>query len=358
VPLKRDDQAIGLLSVCSRRRAAFCDHDVELLAGLAEFISTAIVAATELMAITARICGHGSALASPGPGEDESQLTNRFVASVLDPAGLERVDVRERIEQVLARREYAIAFQPIFEIHSGEMFAVEALARFDGKPYRPPDCWLADAYRSGLGVQLELELVSAALEQLPALPAGTVLAVNTGPEALASPDVVSALASAAPERVVVELTEHIAVEDYPALAEALADLREAGVRLAIDDAGAGYASLMHILRLAPDFIKLDRQLISGIDVDPVRRSLAASLMRFAAEAGATIIAEGVETASELGALDALGIHSAQGYHLARPVPLAELVRIGSRGSARLRRRRPPLRRASARRTVPSVSVRP
>ena len=111
------------------------------------------------------------------------------------------------------------------------------------------------------------------------------------------------------------------------------------MRLAIDDAGAGFASLMHILKLAPDFIKLDRELVSGIDFDPVRRSLADSLMRFAEDTGAKLIAEGVETETEVAALRELGISRAQGFYLARPAPVAELVqgisdaatRLGARG---------------------------
>jgi EAL domain-containing protein (putative c-di-GMP-specific phosphodiesterase class I) len=130
------------------------------------------------------------------------------------------------------------------------------------------------------------------------------------------------LVCAAPAgRLILELTEHTAIEDYAKLVAALRVLRRAGTRIAIDDTGSGYSSLGHILKLAPDFIKLDRDLVSGIDVDPVRRALAASLVSFAAETGAQIIAEGVETEDELHVLRRLGVRNAQGYHLGRPAPL-------------------------------------
>ena len=95
-----------------------------------------------------------------------------------------------------------------------------------------------------------------------------------------------------------ELTEEAKVDDYPRLSSAISQLRSMGVRLAIDDTGAGFASLAHILKLVPDFIKLDRELTSGIDRDPVRIALASALVSFAAGLGAEIVAEGIETASE------------------------------------------------------------
>ena len=333
VPVGRGEKAIGLLAVCSRRPHAFGSADLELLSGLADFISTAIGAATDLMEITARLCSRAPRELAPG---EDAERTNAFVASVLDPRGLERVAVCERVQRVLAERRFEIVFQPIFDLRDGSVFAAEALARFSDEPYRAPDVWLAEAHEAGLGIELELELLRTAVQQVGKLPAHTVLTVNAGPEALAGADIGALLDGVEESRVVVELTEHAAVEDYPALATALESLRSAGVRLAIDDAGAGFASLMHILRLAPDFIKLDRQLISGLDADPTRRSLAASLMRFAAESRATIVAEGVETAAELSALETLGVRHAQGFYLGRPGPLAEIAKMG-RGGARGRR---------------------
>jgi EAL domain-containing protein (putative c-di-GMP-specific phosphodiesterase class I) len=245
---------------------------------------------------------------------------------VLDPEGARAVKDRAQIEQILAEREYSLVFQPIFNLYQGRVSGVEALARFGGPEAPAPDVWFAQAHRVGLGIELEVALFKAALAELGRLPDDVALAINAGPEALASGLIAEALKGVDPSRIVVELTEHAAVEDYPQLFECLTVLRRTGVRLAIDDAGAGFASLMHILKLAPDFIKLDRELISGIDLDPVRRSLAHSLMRFAEDTGATLIAEGVEKATELAALSDLGISHAQGFYLARPMGIEAAVR--------------------------------
>jgi EAL domain-containing protein (putative c-di-GMP-specific phosphodiesterase class I) len=121
---------------------------------------------------------------------------------------------------------------------------------------------------------------------------------------------------------VLELTEHAPIEEYDALQAALASLRSAGLKLAIDDAGSGYASFRHILRLRPDIIKLDQSLIRDIDLDQGRRALALGLITFANETGCTIVAEGVENERELAVLQSLGVAAAQGYLLGRPAPLA------------------------------------
>jgi EAL domain-containing protein (putative c-di-GMP-specific phosphodiesterase class I) len=147
------------------------------------------------------------------------------------------------------------------------------------------------------------------------------VAVNVSPAAVLDPRLEMVLASVPAHRVTLEVTEHARVDDYDALHQALTHLRREGMRLAVDDAGAGFASLQHILRLRPDVIKLDISLTRDIDTDPVRRSLATSLVRFGAEMGSTIVAEGIETAGELVALRDLGVPLGQGYHLRRPGPL-------------------------------------
>jgi EAL domain-containing protein (putative c-di-GMP-specific phosphodiesterase class I) len=156
------------------------------------------------------------------------------------------------------------------------------------------------------------------------LPEHWCLTVNVGPEAIVSPQFAALLARNDVRRVVMELTEHSRVADYPCLMHTVRSLRSTGARLAIDDTGAGFSSLSHILKLAPDFIKLDRELVAGIDVDPVRRVLASSLVSFAAGTGAQIVAEGVETRAEIETLQVLGVHLSQGFHLARPTGIEGL----------------------------------
>jgi len=121
-------------------------------------------------------------------------------------------------------------------------------------------------------------------------------------------------------RVVLEITEHEAVDDYDTLIRGLAGLREQGVRVAIDDAGAGFASLRHTLQIAPDIVKLDISLTRNIDTDHARQALASALVQFADEMEITIVAEGIETPEELAELVQLGVHYGQGFYLAKPSP--------------------------------------
>ncbi len=229
---------------------------------------------------------------------------------------------RSRIASLLDRGALTMVFQPIRDLRDGRLVGVEALARFHG-PATPPDRWFIEAAAVGLGVDLELAALEAALVALPALAASAFLSVNVSPATLCSQRLPPILAQAQPGRLVLELTEHAPVEDYEELSAALVALRSAGVRFAVDDAGAGYASLAHILRLSPQLIKLDLELTRGIDTDPVRRALASALCSFAAGMGATIVAEGIETAAELAVLTELGVPLGQGYRLGRPGPLAD-----------------------------------
>jgi hypothetical protein len=153
------------LNISSASPGAFCQEDVSLLGGLAEFVSTAIGAATDLMTITARMCGlrrpekdsiAGLQAAGVPGGRETPGLRDQFVANVLDPAGAERIAARERIEWAMDERQFEIVYQPVFDLRDGSMFALETLARFAPEPYRPPDVWLAEAHQAGLGVELEL----------------------------------------------------------------------------------------------------------------------------------------------------------------------------------------------------------
>lgn len=329
VPLLRGDQAFGVLNVSSSRRQAFGDSDTALLGGLAEFVSTVVDSAqgfegtTGVLPAASSVGDGGLPLDADGGLRDE-QKQGRFVTGVLNPQVAEQSASRQRIAGVLDRSAFSMVFQPMIRLEDETVAAYEALARFSGEPIRTPDAWFAEAHAAGLGIELELAALELALNCQSALPEGAVLSVNAGPNAATSPKLVELLGGADATRVIVELTEHVSVADYPYLVDALGELRATGARLAIDDTGAGMSSLAHILELSPDFIKLDRVLTTGIDRDPVRRALAASLVQFAADTGAVIVAEGIETADELRVLRDLGISHGQGYHLGYPVPLAGL----------------------------------
>jgi EAL domain-containing protein (putative c-di-GMP-specific phosphodiesterase class I)/AmiR/NasT family two-component response regulator len=233
----------------------------------------------------------------------------------------ERRDRLDRVERLLAADDLTIAFQPVVDLFDGEVVGAEALARFPSAVPRPPNLWFDDAHAVGLGDELEVRAIERAIEQLRGLPAGAFLAVNVSPSVVASPMLLDALSRCDGRRIVVELTEHSRIEEYESLIASLDALRLQGIRVAVDDAGAGYAGLRHILRLRPDLLKMDIELIRGIDTDPARRALAAALRSFADEIGAVVVAEGVETAAELETLRGLDVRFGQGYHLARPGPL-------------------------------------
>ena len=224
----------------------------------------------------------------------------------------------EAVRTVLRDGTVRMVFQPVVRLDDDRIVGYESLARFD---FAPPDRAFAVAADSGLGVALELLAIRRAFEQLPVMPYDTTLSVNLSVEALLTTEVEAEVIAHAPAGLCVEITEHSQVPDYPALAEVTERLRAAGVLIVVDDAGAGYASLSHILQLRPDVIKLDISLTRDIDNDPARAALARSLTGFAAESGARIVAEGVETRAEYEKLRAIGVHFAQGYYLAKPGPL-------------------------------------
>lgn len=246
-----------------------------------------------------------------------------LVAGVLHHRERRRVEKDSRmasLDQVLTGAGRQTVLQPIVDLRTGVVVGAEALSRFtteDGYPQRPEQVFV-DARTSGVGVQLEQAAIASALPLLPTLPAGAYLSVNASAEALLDPRTHDLLLSSVPGRLVVEITEHDPVEDYDALTGSTADLRRAGVRVAVDDAGAGFASLQHVLHLAPDIVKLDIAFVRGIDTDPARRAVARALVGFASEMGSTMVAEGVERESELSVLRDLGVDCGQGYLLGRP----------------------------------------
>lgn len=230
-----------------------------------------------------------------------------------------------RISDVLNRSAFECVYQPIVSLTSEAPRGFEALCRFTGEPYRSPDKWFADAHEAGLGEALELAVIKHAIKALDRLPAETYLSLNASPATIIS-GLLDPLASVEQgPRLVLEITEHASVPDYEALSMALEPLRKKGVRLAIDDAGAGYSSLHHILALRPDKIKLDMSLTRTVDVDAARRALTTALVFFSRETDCVIIAEGIETESELETLRLLGVPYGQGYLMGKPAPLGDIL---------------------------------
>lgn len=230
-----------------------------------------------------------------------------------------------RIRRTIDQRALRCVFQPIVDLATGAVDGVEALARFSGQPHRGPDAWFAEAASVGLDVELETLAIDIALTALDDLPESLYLTVNVSSRTLLSGCLLAEHRDVVWPRVVLELTEHVPVEDYPTLHTAITPLLARGARLAADDAGAGYAGFRHLLGLRPHIVKADLSLTRDIDTDPARRALTSALVQFTRDTDAHLIAEGVETAAELATLRRLDVPCAQGYHLARPQPLPSIL---------------------------------
>ncbi len=232
-----------------------------------------------------------------------------------------RTEVIERLLDVIATDRFEIVFQPVIDVGGQALIGYEALARFAAQPERSPDQWFSEAHGVELGHRLELRAIHKALASLDDIPDGAYLALNVSPQTILTGALEAALAGVPLRRLMLEVTEHCSIPDYGLLSDALARLRQGGLRLAVDDAGSGYASFRHILKLKPDVIKLDQSLIRDIDHEAGSRALATALITFAASTGSSVVAEGVETEEELLALRELGVHTMQGYLLGRPACL-------------------------------------
>ena len=230
----------------------------------------------------------------------------------------------DRIQGILDAESINPVYQPIYDLENGRAVACEALSRFPGDPQRGPDRWFAEAWDVGLGVPLELLAVRIAASALPQLPPDVSLCINASPPTIFSETFLECLGHDT-ARVTVELTEHLHVDDYEGFTAKLGPLRDAGGTVAIDDFGAGYASLRHILKVRPDQIKLDISLTERIDTNPIAHALATSLVSFADEVGVQVVAEGIETEEELEALLEIGFRYGQGFYFGIPGPLDEVL---------------------------------
>ena len=238
---------------------------------------------------------------------------------------------------VSGAQQPAVHLQPIVDLHRGTIAGYEALARFPAPPAAGPDRWFLEASRHGLAVELERDVLTLAVQNLSALPDTAFLSINVSPAFLASPAWTRLIATCKRlDRLVIELTEASAVDHFKIAHTAIKMARQRGAMLAVDDTGSGYASLQQVMRLRPDFVKLDRGFIANCDRDSARAAMIESVAAVAARIDAWLVAEGVETEAELRCLVRLGVPLAQGFFLGRPaptmrpVPAAALKAIASR----------------------------
>ncbi len=270
--------------------------------------------------------GGESAAAVPSLGEQAKLMAAAIdyasiLTAVAGPALADRretVEIRARLKRDLAAHAFHSVFQPIIALENREVVGFEALTQFsDGTP---PNVRFAEAAAMGLGDDYEVAALESALAEAPRLPAGAFLTMNVSPAVvLGAGKQLRRLLAGVTRPIVLELTEHVAIDDYTDLRNAIAALGE--VEIAVDDAGAGYASMRHILEIRPAFAKLDISLVRGIDGDELRQAMAAGFQYYALRTGCRLIAEGVETGEEAAALRALGVDLGQGYLFGRPAPL-------------------------------------
>lgn len=233
-----------------------------------------------------------------------------------------RTEIEQRLLPLIDAGGPTVVLQPIVELATGRRVGAEALSRFPAAWGMPPDVVFHQAHSADLGHRLELLALERAAEHLERVTG--YVAMNVSPRTLLTPACGELLARLPADRVLLELSEHEPVEDYGALRAALDAPRAAGMRLAVDDVGAGFSSLRHIVLCGPDVIKLDRSIVDGVGNDPVLRTLVGALVEFAHGNGTRVVAEGVETLGDVEALQGLAVDLAQGWYFGRPGPAEAL----------------------------------
>jgi EAL domain-containing protein (putative c-di-GMP-specific phosphodiesterase class I) len=237
-----------------------------------------------------------------------------------------RAERIERLHECCRPESISSVFQPIVELASGDVLMYEALTRFSAESGLNTAQWFEEAVDLDMSIDLEIATLARTISALAEHDDQTLtVAVNVSPETLLSFLLAPTLGNIDPSRVVIEITEHAEIKDYAKTKATIEKFRRSGGRLAIDDAGAGFASMRHIVDLQPDLIKLDISMVRNIHEDRARRAMAAGLISFAREMDAEVVAEGIETMEELEALRELGAHMGQGFVLARPAELSEAV---------------------------------
>ncbi len=236
-------------------------------------------------------------------------------------------DRRDYFRNVLSTDGLQMVWQPIVDTTTGDIVAVESLARFQTDPYRPPNEWFDEAVKLGIGTELEKSAFAKGMAIREYLPQDIYVSCNLSGTTFLEPTFQEFFRQQHLEQVVLELTEHDIIADYGILTPSFSAFRDRGLRLAIDDFGAGYAGFRHIVELNPDTIKLDMSLVRNINHSPTLQSVVKALVGFAEERSYQLLAEGVETQAELDTLKSLGVRRVQGYLFYKPMPQDQLLEL-------------------------------
>lgn len=254
-----------------------------------------------------------------------ADLSQEWVNTELEQKG-ETDDIHRRLDAILESDGLSIHLQPIVDLNAMRVCGYEALSRFASSPAMPPDRWFRDAASVGRGTAMELYAIEQALAHLSILPSDAYLSVNASPQTLVTGRLLDLIEGFDAQQLVLEITEHEAVSDFASFGEQMDRLRRRGVRIAVDDAGAGYAGLSRIAQISPDILKLDRSLVCAIDQHEARAAITRAMVGYVTESKAVLVAEGIETAAEMDRLLELGVQLGQGYHLCRPKPAEDAVK--------------------------------
>ena len=324
-PLFVDDRPIGMLSVVSRQPDAFDGEDLCSLLRVCEFAGVAVGASLETAEAARGVIEAldqpmlvPQASGQPTARHGDPLRVSEFLADVTRPGSVARLRTEQRVRSTLECEMVRCVLQPVVDLRHGQLAGAEALARFPSRPRRGPDVWFAEAHAVGLGVELETLALRRALETMDAVPDLPLLGINITPDVLLGADLPRLLEPFDGDRIILELTEHLVIDCYDHARRAMNDLRSLGIRLAIDDVGAGYSSLRHVVELEPDCMKLDRAFIAEADRRQMWPRMAHALVEVASGMGADVVAEGIETEAQLKIAQQLGIGLGQGYLLARP----------------------------------------
>ncbi|GEB70208.1 hypothetical protein PC2016_1427 [Pseudoalteromonas carrageenovora] len=235
------------------------------------------------------------------------------------------IETKILIENIIKTKAITIYFQPIFNLATNRLSGYESLSRFFTEPYKTPDVWFKDADNLGLGEALEMLAIQNTLHCMDELAPHAYITINTSPAHILSGAINNVLNDVDCTRIILEVTEHSPITNYQAMRSALEPLRAKGVKLAIDDVGAGFSSFQHILELEADIIKLDISLTQNINNDRRKFLLAKALCGFAKAINCSIVAEGIENEDELFTLRKLNVDNVQGYFIGRPAPIIEAI---------------------------------
>lgn len=253
------------------------------------------------------------------------QLVSDLASEIIDKQLQEFHEIettKAKIIDVITNNNVKMHYQPIYSLKTNSPVGYESLSRFNSEPYRPPNIWFSEAEKIGLGESLEMLAIKNTLKSLGRFDTSQHISINTSPDHILSGAVSKVFADIADcSNIVLEITEHSPVYEYQKIVSILEPLRNKGLRLAVDDVGAGYSSFKHILELQADIIKFDSSLVRDINKDCRKFVLAKALCSFAEDIGCEIIAEGVETSEEVNSLRTLGIDKVQGYYLGYPQPI-------------------------------------